>query len=349
MRTSIFLSLLTLGSALQQRSEQSVNIAETNYALAHGKPIFYQIVMGSFPMRKQYMLWLGALRQAGKYDGTVVMVTDKPGCIVNGLGKELLGGERTYSDENVDIYPGTGNGKLHILKVKTPQSVIGIKMHKSKAWANVNKAKVEHPVSSIVYTDTDVIVAQDINPWLSYAKGLEKKKLTLALFPDLGQIEDETQNLHTGVVLMFPTLASQNCIKAWGRELGGGSDDPAPIHHFSNGKSLLQSEKQKLKGVDQQALVRSTECRANGGVLKMPSSYLSFPNTRQLQKGKTTLFMHITNTGQWKNIDDHVKENFFYNKVGLSRKLDFLTKGSCSREMWDTTEYRKLNEKRRVQ
>merc|ERR1719399_2588916 len=99
-------------------------VADTNYALAHGKPIFYQIVMGSFPFRKQYQLWLGALRQVGKYDGTVVMVTDKPGCIENGLGHDLLGGKKTYSDEHVDIYPGSGNGKVHILKTFTPKSVL---------------------------------------------------------------------------------------------------------------------------------------------------------------------------------------------------------------------------------
>merc|ERR1719387_3461253 len=126
MLKCVLLGLVVLGSALELK-KQEYDVAETNYALAHGKPIFYQIVMGSFPFRKQYKLWLGALRETGKYDGTVVIVTDKPGCIVSGLGKELLGGERSYSDENVDVYPGAGeNGKIHILKVRTPRSVIGI-------------------------------------------------------------------------------------------------------------------------------------------------------------------------------------------------------------------------------
>merc|ERR1719181_2737435 len=113
MRASVLLSLAVLGDALNLQQQQDV--AETNYALAHGKPVFYQIVMGSFPFRKQYKLWLGALREKGKYDGTIVMVTDKPGCIASGLGKDLLGGEKTYSDDDVDIYPGTGDGKIHIV------------------------------------------------------------------------------------------------------------------------------------------------------------------------------------------------------------------------------------------
>jgi len=357
MRACLLLSLAFLGAALRHPrtsfKDEVYGIEETNYALAHGKPIFYQIVMGSFPFRKQYKLWLGALRQVGKYDGTIMIVTDKAGCIENGLGKDLLGGDMLpESDKNVNIYPGTGTGKIHILKVKTPQSVLGIKMHKGKAWSNLKLAKVDHAVSSIVYTDTDVIVAKDVNHWLAYAKSLETKKFTLALFPDLGQLEDFTQNLHTGVVVMFPTKASQICIQAWSRQLGGGSDDPAPIHHFGN--SLLQDgvtrkeKKMLVKGVDQQALGRTAECHdhGTGGVKKMPKSYLSFPNGQVLNQGKTTVFMHITNTGQWKKIGDEVKKTFFYKKLGISQDIDFLTKGSCAKEMWDTTEYRKLNEKK---
>jgi len=351
MRACLLLSLALSGSALvanearRPRDEAKLyTTQESNYALAHGKPIFYQIVMGSFPFRKQYKLWLATLRQVGKYDGTVMIVSDKPECIQNGLGKELLGGEKLpESDTNVNIYPGTGNGKIHILKVRTPQSVRGIKMHKGRAWSNMKKAKIDHAVSSIVYTDTDVFVAQDVNPWLSYAKSLERKRFTLALFPDLGQREDETQNLHTGVVVMFPTRSSQLCISAWSRELGGGSDDPAPLNHF--GKESLLQQKQQATGVDQQALVRTNECRDGNGVFKMPESYLSFPNPKQIHKGKTTLFMHITNTGQWKKTSDEEKERFFYNKLGISKDIDFTSKGSCTQEMWKTPEYIKLNDK----
>jgi hypothetical protein len=350
MRACILFSLVVLGAALERKSDLAItDIAEVNYALARGKPVFYQIVMGSFPFRRQYKLWLGALREAGKYDGTVVMVTDKPECIANGLGPKLLGGEREYTDENVDIYPGTGNGKIHILKVFTPRSVLGIKMHKSKAWANIQKAKIDHPVSSIVYTDTDVVVAQDINEWLKYEKSLEKKRITLALFPDIGQLNDVSQNLHTGVVVMFPTVLSQRCIKSWGRQLGGGSDDPAPIHHF--GSSLLQQggkqhrHRSAAKGVDQQALIRAQECKAEDGILKMPEHYLSIPDAHDLQKKKTTLFMHITNTGKWKTIHKDTKAKFFYKVLGLSEDIDYETKGSCPREMWDTPAYKKLNEK----
>jgi len=352
MRACILISLVAFSAALERKSDLT-DIAEVNYALAHGKPVFYQIVMGSFPFRKQYKLWLGALRQVGKYDGTVVIVTDKPGCIENGLGKDMLGGKSEYSDDDVDIYPGTGNGKIHILKVFTPKSVLGIKMHKSKAWANIQKAKIEHPVSSIVYTDTDVVVAQDVNEWLKYEKSLEKKRYTLAVFPDLGQLEDVSQNLHTGVVVMFPTARSQSCIKSWGRQLGGGSDDPAPIHHF--GSSLLQNgkivqegaskrrQRNLYKGVDQQALIRAKECNAEDGILKMPEHYLSIPDAHMLQKGKTSLFMHITNTGRWKTIHKDTKAHFFYNHLGLSEEIDFEARGACPREMWDTPEYAKLN------
>merc|ERR1719324_1380875 len=123
---------------------------------------------------------------------------------------------------------------------------------KGRAWNNLKKAKIDHPVSSMVYTDTDVFVAQDVNNWLAYANGLAMKKHSLAVFPDIGQRDDASQNLHTGVVVMFPTKASQRCILEWTKELGGGSEDPAPINHF--GSSLIQKDKGrerlKVKGVD---------------------------------------------------------------------------------------------------
>lgn len=350
MRACLLFLLASSAGALEIRPKDVLyEVSQTNYALSHGKPIFYQIVMGSFPFRKQYKLWLGMLRQNGKYDGTVLIVTDKPGCVANGLGEQLLGGAKLpESDDHVDIYPGTGNGKVHILKVKTPRSVLGIKMHKGRAWNNLKLAKVDHEVSSIVYTDTDVFVAEDVNQWLGYANGLAKRKHSLALFPDIGQLEDATQNLHTGVVVMFPTKASQRCIIEWSKQLGGGDDDPAPINHF--GSSLIQKDmgrdQLKVKGVDQQALVKTRACHKHGapdptdGVFTMPSSYLSFPGPKELHKGKTSLFMHITNTGRWKQTSEEEKATFFYKKLKVSKEIDFMTKGHCPREMWDTKEYK---------
>merc|ERR1719172_573659 len=105
MRACILISLVVFSAALERKAKSDLtDIAEVNYALAHGKPIFYQIVMGSFPFRHQYKLWMASLREVGKYDGTVVIVTDKPGCIEEGLGDKLLGGKMTYSDKEVDIY-----------------------------------------------------------------------------------------------------------------------------------------------------------------------------------------------------------------------------------------------------
>jgi len=183
---------------------------------------------------------MASLREVGKYDGTVVFVTDKPGCISQGLGEKLLGGKMTYSDKNVDIYPGTGKGQVHILKVKKGRSIKAIKMQKTKVWQNLANAKIEHPVSSVVYTDTDVVIGRDLSSFMSYEKSLETKQHTVALFPDIGSGAWEgaensispVNNVHTGIVVMFPNKHSQACLKEWGIALGDGSDDPKPIHNF---------------------------------------------------------------------------------------------------------------------
>lgn len=360
MRITVLLSLLAFGAALvHDLSDYStgpdMSLEDSNYAATNGKPVFYQIVMGSFPLRRQYKLWMASLRQVGKYEGTVVFVTDKPGCISQGLGEKLLGGRMTYSDKNVDIYPGVpGVGQVHILKVKKPRSVRGIKMHKSKAWQNMALAKIEHPVSSIVYTDTDVVIGKELNSFMAYEKSLEKKQHTLALFPDIGDANWEGGHdtdgpsgkaVHTGVVVMFPNKHSQACLKQWGEQVGGGSDDPKPIHHFSN--SLLETEiesEEGSAGVDQQALHHAPACRNGGdGMKKMSTSYLLLPNEKSMQVGKTAQFVHITNTERWHEIKESTKNRFFKEKLQISDDIDWEKTGACPREVWATPEYMERN------
>lgn len=353
MRACFLLSLLAFGSALVL---EDPSVEDENNAVLNGKPVFYQIVMGSFPLRKQYKLWMASLRQVGKYDGTVVFVTDKPGCIEKGLGDKLLGGDMEYTDSNVDVYPGTGKGKVHILKVKKPRSVRGIKMHKSKAWANLANAKIDHEVSSIIYTDTDVVIGKDLRSFMAYAKSLETKEHTLALFPDTGGAAwegGESIGVHTGVVVMFPTKKSQECLKEWGQHVGGGSDDPAPIHHFGSKKkeevslletgSELDKEMMESTGVDQQALGNARSCKKEGkGILRMPSDYLNLPTEKTMSVGKTAQFVHITNTQRWSEITTDTKKRFF-KKLKIGDDVDFDARGACAKEVWATPEYMERN------
>lgn len=350
MQTSIVLAFLAVAAALNLQ-EPDVSVEDTNNAVLNGKPIFYQIVMGSFPFRHQYKLWMASLRQVGKYDGTVVFVTDKPGCIELGLGEQFLGGNMTYSDKNVDVFPGTGKGQVHILKVKKPRSVRGIKMHKSKAWDNLQLAQIKHPVSSIIYTDTDVIIGRDLSSFMAYEKSLEKKQHTLALFPDTGGASWEGGNgqagVHTGVVVMFPSKNSKACLKEWGQQLGGGSDDPSPIHHF--GSSLMEIEEQakqdqQLTGVDQQALNGARSCKHQGeGISRMPASFLILPDETHMKYGKKAEFVHITNTARWSQTSTETKKKYFHKWIGVSKDIDWDKKGACPREVWATPEYMERN------
>jgi len=356
MSSCILLSLLAFGAALVL-DEPEISVEDSNHAVTNGKPVFYQIVMGSFPFRHQYKLWMASLRQVGKYEGTVVFVTDKPGCIENGLGDSLLGGKMTYSDKHVDIFPGTGKGQVHILKVAKPRSVRGIKLHKSKAWANMENAKIEHPVSSIIYTDTDVVIGRPLSSFMAYQKSLEKKQFTLALFPEMGGANWEggaesiatggmKGSVHTGVVVMFPTKHSQACLKEWGNWVGGGSDDPKPIHHFGK-ESLLETEEQAevgSEGVDQQALTNAKNCHRKGdGILRMPASYLNLPDEKSMQVGKTAQFVHITNTARWNQIKDTTKERYFRKWLKISEDIDWNKSGACDRATWATPEYMERN------
>merc|ERR1740117_1871806 len=93
-----------------------------------------------------------------------------------------------------------------------------MKLEKARGWLNIAKASVPHPVSSIIYTDEDVVIGKSIHEFVALVRDLESSKHTLALFRDTGASAGE---LHTGVVIMFPGMGTDQCLQAWGKALTG--------------------------------------------------------------------------------------------------------------------------------
>jgi len=182
------------------------------------KPVFYAIVMGNLAYRHQVSLWLSSLRKLGGFKDEVVLVTDKPVCLAATLTEARLLGPQISSDDNVDIYgPGEGYmGNVHLMKRPKTGSIYKMKMEKTRAWQNVQLAAIPHPVSSIIYTDEDVTIGKDLTDFVSLVRSLEDQKHTLALFKDTG---DSAGQLHTGVVVVFPGEATDQCLQMWGKNL----------------------------------------------------------------------------------------------------------------------------------
>jgi len=316
--------------------------------------------MGNLAYRHQASLWLSSLRVVGGWVGTAVMVTDKPDCLATTLGEAKLLGDKLSSDENVDIYGPPPNckkgcrGNLHIIKRPPATSINKMKLEKARGWLNIKVAEIAHPVSSIIYTDEDVVMGKDIAPFITVVKQVEREGHTLALFRDTGASKGE---LHTGVVVMFPGEATDDCLQAWGKKLthveigeaftgekpalkvhvdemdGEAADEVAEnedaeeIFNKEEENVLMKAEARAM-GPDQQALGRTSACKANlerkdgrNGIKILPKDFFWLPKPHSMATGFTKTFVHFTNTGRWKSIPKILITQWLA-KIGVPTDID---------------------------
>jgi hypothetical protein len=146
-----------------------------------GAPIFYAVIMGRLAFRHQVSLWLTSVRKIGGWRGEAVIVTDKPFCLSETLKEAGLLGEKLSSSDAVDIFgPGQGySGNLHMVKRPNAHSINMMKLEKARGWLNVKVAEIPHPVTSIVYTDEDVVIGKDLTFFMREVRTLETLKHTL--------------------------------------------------------------------------------------------------------------------------------------------------------------------------
>jgi len=252
-------------------------------------------------------------------------------------------GPKLWSTKTVDVYgPPTGQtGNLHIVKRPVQTNVKMMKLEKARAWHNMAEAAIPHKVTSIVYTDEDVVMGKDLTKFLEVVKGLEQspKPYSLAVFRDKGLAAGE---LHTGIVIMFPGKHTNDCLRAWGKQLIGVDIGPAPM-------SLLEETPRKLNeaeiseqgsesldestdeesdemGPDQQALGRTKECRpsaaeSTNGIAILPTKHLMMPTAARVNRGSKAEFVHFTNTGRWGTISGEMLTAYLQ-KIGAPSNVD---------------------------
>jgi len=304
-----------------------------------GKPVFYVVIMGRLAYRHQVSLWLSSLRKLGGYQDEVVVVTDKPTCLAKTLTEAQLLGPMLSSDDNVDIFgPAEGSaGNIHMIKRPVAHSINRMKLEKARGWLNVKVAAIPHKVSSIIYTDEDVVIGKDVSDFVSMVRDLESSKHTLALFRDTGASAGE---LHTGVVVMFPGAHTDQCLQDWGKSLTGVRIGSAQFSDEnvkeSGGEAVKESaeadinEDHLLKeeiaamGPDQQALGRTRSCKrgaGHDGIRILPRRYFWLPTPAGLNRQQTHEFVHFTNTGRWKIISHGTIKKYLV-KIGIPAHID---------------------------
>jgi len=309
-------------------SSQAGEVAEGS----GGKPVFYLIVMGKLAYRHQVSLWLTSLRKLGGFKDEVVLITDKPVCLAKTLEEAKLLGPKISSNENVEIYgPGAGfEGNLHFIKRPVVKDIYKMKMEKTRGWLNVKNAAIPHPVSSIIYTDEDVVIGKDLTNFVQMVRQTEKLKHTLGLFRDTGASAGE---LHTGVVVMFPGENTELCMQSWAKHLaknGRQQKAEGKKHAFKEiseddlKEDQLTEEEMEVYGPDQRALGSTSLCKkkdTHDGIKIFPAEYFMFPTKGSLKSDKKAEFVHFTNTGRMKIIShDLIKEYLI--RLGIPAEID---------------------------
>jgi len=245
MRTNTVLLLSALLQGVAGLKTSSFYNRKTSIQADEGKPVFYAVIMGNLAFRHQVSMWLGSLRQVGGWKGEAVIVTDHAKCLAKTLLEAKLLGPMLTSDENVDIFgPAEGYaGNVHLVKRPLAHSINKMKLEKARAWLNLKNAAIPHPVSSVIYTDEDVVIGKNIANFVGVIRELEKAKHTLALFRDTGSAAGE---LHTGVVAMFPGEATDKCLQAWGKKLTGVGIGSAQVQIGEAPADLNKMRKTKM-------------------------------------------------------------------------------------------------------
>jgi len=320
-------------------------------------PVFYSVFMGEYSGRHQARLWMSSLRKVGKWKGTIMMTTDKGECLANVLGEDLLGGKMEYSDDDVTIYPGTGpTGRVHIVHGKSKHAGGGLmgkefKRQKQLVWNHTDEAQFNHEVSSVVYTDEDIVFGKDLTDAMKDIRETEKHHYTLSLFQDQGHSSGE---LHTGIVVSYPTNRSKACLAGWmktlkhyvplgmrpkgpksfSREIANATTESLETPEwkgFDNPKfDLLKTTANAsatMEGIDQQSLGVTYKC--NRHINSLEPKFLKMPDKSSCEDGVGAEFVHFTNTYRAKGIPKPTQEKYFYDHLGLSRSLDVFGTTQC--------------------
>jgi len=327
------------------RTRKSATSTSTENRIDGSKPVFYAVIMGRLAFRHQVSLWVSSLRKIGKWEGVAVIVTDRPTCLAKTLEEAGVVGKKLSTSDNVDIFEsGEGyKGNLHMVKRPLASSINMMKLEKARGWLNMQVAAVPHPVSSIVYTDEDIVIAKDLSTFMETVRGLESAKHTLALFRDTGASAGE---LHTGVVVMFPGAATDQCLQAWGKALTGKQIGSAQAAKFNledaqelalnednehehddaviKEDQLLDSE-MAVMGPDQRALGRTKMCKKapdHDGIRILPGRFFWLPTPGGIGgNGHRAEFVHFTNTGRWKILSHGAIKKYLIT-IGVPSKID---------------------------
>jgi hypothetical protein len=296
------------------RATRSFASKESAAALGiHAPPLFYYVAMEEQAASNFAKASIASLRKKGEFRGPVVIVTDRPECLVATLGKELLGDSNSTkpSPGGATVFEGV-DGQIYVMPVTPRRKYVKgyvhkqfFEQHKALARRHVARANLPFEAGLIVVIDTDVLVALPVKPFLDH---LEMSTSTgLAVFADSGGTR---QRFHCGVIAVYP--GSDECMDQWLEEdirRVHGATVPEASHHVGHlgaidrSSSLIELEahveRSNSGGVGQEAFA-STKCANFGKVAILPEGFINITLTEpDLHRNPAAIFLHFT---RWRRL-----------------------------------------------
>merc|ERR1719263_1575674 len=90
-----------------------------------------------------------------------------------------------------------------------------------------------------------------------------------------------------------------------------------------------QALEDELMGPDQRALGQQKVCRRGGGVRLLDRKFFVFPDTKKMRDGHKREFIHFTNNGRFRSLNNRNMSRYFTNVLGLPADLKPFSHASC--------------------
>eukprot|EP00746_Dinoflagellata_sp_MGD_P158588 gnl/MRDRNA2_/MRDRNA2_86503_c0_seq5.p1 gnl/MRDRNA2_/MRDRNA2_86503_c0~~gnl/MRDRNA2_/MRDRNA2_86503_c0_seq5.p1 ORF type:complete len:366 (+),score=68.63 gnl/MRDRNA2_/MRDRNA2_86503_c0_seq5:94-1191(+) len=161
------------------------------------KIAFHAVAMGPLASFNQIQTLVSSLRNVGKFQGPIVLTTDRPHCLRKNLQQSDLGAQ------------------VQIVTVNHTKDKNTMKMEKARVWQHMQDAGIPD-AAAIVQIDTDVIIGKDLQEFLGEVEMLAADPPATALFHDQGI---HGNGPHTGIMVTFATEKSSKCLKDWSRKM----------------------------------------------------------------------------------------------------------------------------------
>eukprot|EP00440_Ansanella_granifera_P052627 gb/GFBE01057060.1/.p1 GENE.gb/GFBE01057060.1/~~gb/GFBE01057060.1/.p1 ORF type:complete len:306 (+),score=52.67 gb/GFBE01057060.1/:1-918(+) len=209
---------------------------------------------------------LKTLREVGKWQGNVAIITDKRQC---------------FENSTLPLAKAVGLWPI-VIETEQRKDVLHMKRDKTQLFGLLEKAGMR--TDWVLYLDVDMMIGADIHNFLDLLRLKPYAEKPLLMYKQ-GQTPWEQEPkadepYHSGIISMRKSNETEACLKQWAAETDSGK------YHR-----------------DQEALGASPLCLQHITEIKPDSRMFWFPTAEGLKRHQRGVFMHFTRSGRMMDQD----------------------------------------------